>query len=308
MIPISRRHASRKMETTLLSYSRQSLPRPARLYSTPTKAANAAALATSPISRAGTIPVEGLAIDTEMQGFLRRRTPYTILPTPLPTDAPSSALHDLYFTDSPTQDLVSVMDACLHNLYDVPRAKQIFEQLRTGGKGDAVLDARVYNSLLDAYVAMASLPTTQDRSMWLEAAWQLYNDMESGREKMRPTANTYALMLLAYLRFHPESTQAGDSAVRCNVETHDPAELLRHIIEHQIPVSLVVADRAFKSSEEANEAIRLLSRAAVNMGLSKVVNELGMAESLGRQGLDVLEDVPEAIPVTKPKVSDSRVS
>ncbi|OCH85018.1 DNA/RNA polymerase [Obba rivulosa] len=236
-----------------------------------------------------------------MQGFLRRRTPYTILPTPLPAETGSSALNDLYFTDSPTQDAVSVMDACLHNLYDVPRAKHIFEQLRSEGRGDTFLDARVYNSLIDAYLKMVSAPTTQDREMWLNSAWELYNGMEEGREKAHPTANTYALMLLAYLRFHPDSMQAGDAAVRCGAETHDPESMLRHIIEHQIPVSLVVADRAFQSSEEANEVIRLLSRAAVNMGLAKVVNELGMAESLGRQGLDPLEDVPEAIPVMKPK-------
>ncbi|EMD32823.1 hypothetical protein CERSUDRAFT_26701, partial [Gelatoporia subvermispora B] len=128
-----------------------------------------------------------------MQGFLRRRVPYTILPTPLPAEGGSSALHDLYFTDSPTQDLVSVMDACLHNLYDVPRAKEIFEQLRSEGRGEMLLDARVYNSLIDAYIQMASAPETQQREMWLESAWELYNEMESGRDKVRPTANTYAL-------------------------------------------------------------------------------------------------------------------
>ncbi|KAG2159045.1 uncharacterized protein EDB93DRAFT_1053847, partial [Suillus bovinus] len=122
-----------------LSYSRQRLSRPARLYSTPTKTANAPASAFAQVplphpeypsllaQREVTATANYLVA---MNGFLKRRTPYTILPTPLPDDR-ASALNSFYFTDSPTQDQLAVMDACLHNLYDVPRAKQIFEQLRS---------------------------------------------------------------------------------------------------------------------------------------------------------------------------------
>ncbi|EGO20170.1 hypothetical protein SERLADRAFT_477530, partial [Serpula lacrymans var. lacrymans S7.9] len=137
MIP---RTSARRLETTLVSYSRQRLPRPARFYSTPTKKANAPAVAQAQLPRpdypafmassAPEVPQEeSLPFGNDMQGFLKRRTPYTMLPMPLPDDK-SSALNDFYFTDSPTRDQLAVMDACLHNLYDVPRARQVFERLR----------------------------------------------------------------------------------------------------------------------------------------------------------------------------------
>ncbi|EGN94692.1 hypothetical protein SERLA73DRAFT_61648 [Serpula lacrymans var. lacrymans S7.3] len=134
-----------------------------------------------------------------MQGFLKRRTPYTMLPMPLPDDK-SSALNDFYFTDSPTRDQLAVMDACLHNLYDVPRARQVFERLRETGRGDSILESRIYNSFLEAYLEMAYTKEPEDRALWVEEAWQLYNIMEHESEKIQPTTATYSLMLLAWLR------------------------------------------------------------------------------------------------------------
>ncbi|EIW56833.1 DNA/RNA polymerase [Trametes versicolor FP-101664 SS1] len=122
--------------------------------------------------------------------------------------------------------------------------------------------------------------------------------MEAGREGVQPTANTYAIMLRMWLRFNPDS----ESPVQISAaEMHDPMSLLRHMLRGSVAPALVVADRAFTTSEEATEAIKALSRAAVEMGLSSVVNELGLADSLGRQVDDPLEDVPEAIPVMKTK-------
>ncbi|KAF8890703.1 hypothetical protein BD779DRAFT_1426355, partial [Infundibulicybe gibba] len=136
MIP----RAARRLETTLL-LSRQNLPRPARLYSTPSGRVNSPAFATAQVPRPD-FPAflsqpttektgEGRTVpfSHELEGFLQRRTSYTILPTPLPSDR-TSEINDYWYTDSPTQDLLAVMDACLHNLYDVPRAKSIFERLR----------------------------------------------------------------------------------------------------------------------------------------------------------------------------------
>ncbi|KAH7882209.1 hypothetical protein F5I97DRAFT_1777213, partial [Phlebopus sp. FC_14] len=140
MIP---RTSAHRLETTLVSYSRQRLPRPARLYSTPSKKANAPASAFAqvqvphsdyppyiPTSREPLIEGGNASFVNDMQGFLKRRVPYTILPTPLPGNQVPTALNTFYFMDSPTQDQLAVMDACLHNLYDVPRAKQVFERLR----------------------------------------------------------------------------------------------------------------------------------------------------------------------------------
>ncbi|KAI0640998.1 DNA/RNA polymerase [Trametes meyenii] len=130
--------------------------------------------------------------------------------------------------------------------------------------------------------------------------------MESDRERVQPTANTYAVMLLAWLRFNPDSSTPVHLS---GTEVHDPMSLLRNIIGRQIAPALVVADRAFTTNEEATEAIKALSRAAIQMGLSSVVNELGLADNLGRQVDDPLADVPEAIPVTKVKhTEDGSVS
>ncbi len=304
MIPLSRRHAARR--AALVSYTRQTLPRPARLYSTPTKKLHAQ----ETVSPSGpSVPPhyppympQGSSTPREMQGFLQRRAKYTILPTPLPDDAARVA-GDIFFTDSPTQDKVALMDACLHGLADVPRAKYLFEVLRETHRGDAVLEPRVYNLFLEAYLEMATNVEELNRANWLEDAWALYNDMENDREKVQPTANTYAIMLQAWLRFNPDS----DTPVLISGATvHDPLSLLRNIINRGLSPSMVVSDRVFTSNEEATEAIKALSRAAVQMGLASVVSELGLADSLGRQTEDPLADVPEATPVTKPKVGAVR--
>ncbi|KAI1795428.1 DNA/RNA polymerase [Ganoderma leucocontextum] len=236
------------------------------------------------------------SIHADMHGFLSRRSPYTILPTPAPEDAISTA-SDIFFTDAPTQDQVAVVDACLRDLQDVPRAKLIFERLRDTRQGDPILEGRMYNSFIEAYLEMASREEL-NRANWLEDAWALYNDMESGHEKVNPTPNTYALMLQAWLRHNPDARWP---VFISGAEVHDPVSLLRNIIGRQISPALVVADRAFTSNEEATEAIKALSRAAAEMGLSSVVNELGLVDFLGKQLEDPLEDVPEVVPVMKRK-------
>lgn len=209
MIPF-RQSTTKSLETTLLSYSRQALPRPARLYSTPSTARRSAHLA-QPVPPQPEFPPymskpngRNDVTVSDMHRFLRRAAPYTILPTPLPADH-GSDLHDIHFTDSPTQDLVAVIDACLHNLYDVPRAKQIFEGLRKSNKAEAVLNTHLYNSLLEAFIAMATSKDPENRITWLEDAWFLFNSMEKGTDAA-PNAATYSFMLLAWLRWaenHP---------------------------------------------------------------------------------------------------------
>ena len=123
-------------------------------------------------------------------------------------------------------------------------------------------------------------------------------ECESDRGAL-PTLHTYTLILQASLRFGPES----ESPVTLSGSiVQDPVALLRNIVRREIAPALVISDRAFTSSEEATEAIRALSKAALHLGMTNVVSELGLAESLGKQAEDPLEDVPEVMPVTKPKV------
>lgn len=155
------------------------------------------AFATNPVPHPDYPPF--IARVQQTPGTLQGTTRFTVLPTPLPQDS-SSPANDVWFTDSTTQELIAVIDACLHNLYDVPRAKQIFDRLRK--RSSNVLEPRIYNSMLESYVAMAS--ATDDAAKpkyWLEEAWRLYQTMESSTvDKIAPTASTYALMLLAWLR------------------------------------------------------------------------------------------------------------
>ncbi|KAH9980561.1 hypothetical protein BJV77DRAFT_955521 [Russula vinacea] len=138
MIPLSTRAVRKKTESTLLSYSHQCLPRPSHLHSTPTKCANTPAFDTV-TSIPDNYPAFLLALlkladstenaqsdpgTSDMQAFLHSRTPYTILPLPLLQDRHSEPNDSLY-TDSPTQDIIAIMDACLHNSYDIACAKGI---------------------------------------------------------------------------------------------------------------------------------------------------------------------------------------
>ena len=211
MIPLSTRAVRKKTESTLLSYSRQCLPRPARLYSTPTKRANAPAfdaVTSNPDNYPAFLPaLPKLADSTEnaqsdpgasdMQAFLRSRTPYTILPPPLPQDR-HSELNDLLYTDSPTQDIIAIMDACLHNSYDVPRAKEILENLRAN-RPEQILHPRLYTAFVAAYLDMA-VKEPEKRSVWVEDAWALLDLLLSGNESVPIPSGAYALALVAWLR------------------------------------------------------------------------------------------------------------
>ena len=201
MIP---RTTARKLETTLVSCSRQSLPRPARFYSTPTKKTNAPAYAQATLPPSDFVhysPENAFPKDTpqNLHGFLSRRPQYTLLPTPLPDDK-SSALNDFFFPGSPIQDQLAVIDACLHNLYDVHRARQVFEHMRETKPGDAALTTRVFNSFLEAYINMASTKGKEDAHYWIRSTWELYDVMEQGIERVIPNAATYACMLTVWMR------------------------------------------------------------------------------------------------------------
>src|SRR5438552_1002139 len=105
-------------------------------------------------------------------------------------------------------------------------------------------------------------------------------------------------LIIPINRFNPDSDPP--------LELHtmrNPTALLTNIIDRQIPLSSVVSDRIFSSSDDAAQVIRLLSKAAVELNLSRIVTELGQAEAIGRVYVDPLEDVPEVLPVMRIRVS-----
>ncbi|KIK64988.1 hypothetical protein GYMLUDRAFT_160261 [Collybiopsis luxurians FD-317 M1] len=123
--------------------------------------------------------------------------------------------------------------------------------------------------------------------------------MESGREKVAPSAGSYATMLLAWHRFGPDSA---DYIRDCGEKR--PVELLTSLLGRDIPIENVVADRAIGSSEEATQVIKILSKAAADLGLADVITQLGQTETIGAHYNDILADVPEVMPVMRAKKKD----
>lgn len=78
--------------------------------------------------------------------------------------------------------------------------------------------------------------------------------------------------------------------------------MLAKLKERAIPIENVVADRVFDTSEEAAQVIKILSKAAADLGFRDTVVQLGQTEALGTHSSDILDDVPEAMPVLR-KVS-----
>lgn len=283
-------------------WTRRSLPRPFRLYSSPSKPTHAPVFATQsapspeyPAYLGNNAPSPDIHLRMrDMEQFLNKNASYTFLPTPLPEDRRSTT-NDLYFTDSPTQDLLAVMAACLHNLHNVPRAKQILERLRKDKPDEAILETRLLNSFLEAYLGMAMNKEGKERQMWLDEMRKMYTDMESERVPATPSEGTYALMLLAWYRFSREGAE-----YLFDNKLDSPATLLQAIITRGLDIQKIVADRCLTVDEEAEGIIKVLSQAAVNVGLSRIVSELGQAESFGQYD-NPLEGVPEVNPVLKPR-------
>ncbi|KIY48559.1 hypothetical protein FISHEDRAFT_43178 [Fistulina hepatica ATCC 64428] len=121
-------------------------------------------------------------------------------------DTTSTDINDYWYTDSATQDLLAVMNACLHNLYDVRRAKGIFDRMRER-HNNPLLDTRIYNAVLEAYLGMVSIRDDPViKAYWLACAWDLFDTMAVGLgllsndSRIAPSSATYANMFLAWMR------------------------------------------------------------------------------------------------------------
>jgi hypothetical protein len=109
-------------------------------------------------------------------------------------------------------------------------------------------------------------------------------------------------VLILPCRFHAESSTP--------VEYEPPytlKDMLYNIIDRNIPVSLVVADRVMASSKEASDVIQMLSSAAADMNLMQVLIELGKARNMGSYP-DPLAGVDEVLPVLRSKVRNFQSS
>ena len=127
----------------------------------------------------------------------------TVLPTPLPVGEQSAAEHQHYFPDSNAMALVAIVDACLTNYHDIPRAQSIFAELRRDRKATSFIDVRVFNRFLQAYFTLAENPVTplEEAEQYRMQAWELYKSMVENNETVEPNSHTSALMLRGLLRY-----------------------------------------------------------------------------------------------------------
>ena len=65
---------------------------------------------------------------------------FTVLPTPLAVSEQGAAEHQHHFPDSSVMAHVAIIDACLTDFYDVPRAESIFAELRRDRRADSILN------------------------------------------------------------------------------------------------------------------------------------------------------------------------
>ncbi|KAF8918371.1 DNA/RNA polymerase [Mucidula mucida] len=238
-----------------------------------------------------------------MEGYLRRRPAYTLLPSLRPHDS-SSTVNVEWYGDTESQDQLAIMDACLHDLYDVHRAETIFENLRAS-KANTLLEVRIYNAFLEAYLQMAQREP-QTAEVWLGKMWDLYGALESGKAHLAPTASTYALMILSLLRY---AIALLDSSTPPELQSLCPftyKELLSRITVREYDIKRVVSDRVI-SNEDGPQLIKELSRAAVQLNLPTLVAELGETHAMATVQPDILDTIPEVRPVLKDKSEDGTV-
>ncbi|TFK29098.1 mitochondrial RNA polymerase [Coprinopsis marcescibilis] len=210
------------------------------------------------------------------------RLKLTVLPAPLPTDEHK---FDPIFTPTNVQDQVAIMDACLQDLHSVRRAQTVFERLRLNNK--AVLHAEIYNNVLFAYKGMALREHVKGvREAWLNQAWQLFDDMVSGREEIEPNGTTFATMFDLY-------------SLRQSAWSHE--ELITLTLERELDILDIVANPSI-SPDIAQELITSLSKVALEMGRVNIVNDLAKASSIAQGNV---ADGPE-VRVTKKPVKEGK--
>jgi len=127
----------------------------------------------------------------------------TVLPTPLPIGEQGAAEHQRYFPDSSAMAQVAILEACLSNFRDIPRAQTLFDELRRERKATNFIDVRVFNRFLDAYFTLAENPETspKEAEKYRMHAWELYKSMVENKETVSPNPHTIALMLRGLLRY-----------------------------------------------------------------------------------------------------------
>lgn len=246
---------------------------------------------------------------------VRCPVPHTILPTPQPLSEPSQSFEQSrYFPDSGSIALLAIMDACLTNLYDVPRAHQLLTTLRQQSNSTTILDVRIYNRFLRAYFEYAESDTAKKKNaeQWRREAWRLHDLMCQGKEPAVPNEHTNAIMVWGLLKYVNRLLVLCVSSSLRRVPNLDEetrqmmiVPVVRDAAARDVNLQDVVAHPLFSTPDDTSAAIQLLTHAAFQALPRRtamvVVQQMGVHPAQDK--VDTLEQVPEAVPVARRRVS-----
>lgn len=134
----------------------------------------------------------------------------------------------------------------------------------------------------------------QQTAYWVDELWKLYTDMENGSEQMSPNAGTFALMLQTWHKYNSSSS----NPIQSKLALH-PIQLLEHMLNKEVSVVDVVADRTIASSDLASTILMSLSQAAIYLDKVAIVTELSRAQAIAAGEESTTDD--EVTPVLRRK-------
>ncbi|CAE6354241.1 unnamed protein product [Rhizoctonia solani] len=219
-----------------------------------------------------------------------RSQPLTLLPTPLPEDMPQN---EQFFPSSKKQQSLAVIAACLRDLYDVPRAEEIFHRLREeADTGASVMTIDTYNAMLLAYAQLQAEGThlvEPIRAQWAEKLWNLWQVLVQEKDRVALNATSMAIAFLAHVRapndeYHPST-----------------AELLKITFDKKLSVTDILGSPVLLSDVDHEAVHHLIQQAAEEFQRPDVLESLksydqfvpSRGPATGRTNIKV----PEAQPV-----------
>lgn len=163
-----------------------------RRYATPSAPSNAsAALAQrshATVEDSSDLPLNEMSI-------LARKKPI-VLPSPLPprTSLPPSTSHLIHYPSSSTLSTLSIMEACLTNFLDMPRAFRLLEEARHDERIRRVMGISVWNAFIRTFWEYADHLEREGGKgkIWRDRAWTIWQEM---KEEGIGNVMSYAIVL-----------------------------------------------------------------------------------------------------------------
>ncbi|KAG8812035.1 DNA-directed RNA polymerase, partial [Serendipita sp. 399] len=206
----------------------------------------------------------------------------------------------MFFPDTPSLDKLAIMEACLAGFLDVRRAHQLFNDAMEDPKLCYLLDTKVHNTFLRAYIDYALHIEQQGDAadFWRSQFWALYKKMSTKGYHARPNANTYTIMLFGIMNSHD---MPHDDRMTFTIK------LLKSMEANKVALSDVV-DQTLLTGESGKDLLEILSESAKQTGSrTQVLKKLESIGIVPASEPDLLEGVPEVKTQTKRRVVKKEV-